>query len=112
MDNARLTAQAISDGLNCLHRCATILADRTGETPDPDALEVLDAMERAYETTRSGKVTSDMVITDNHLAILRRVRMLLQEWITTGQGSPEIISLKDSILKSLGYPEQSTVNPE
>jgi hypothetical protein len=112
MDTARLTAQAISEGLNCLHHCATILENRTAETPDPDSLEVIDAMERAYETTRSGNMASDMVITDTHLAILRRARSLLQEWIITGQGSPELISLKDSILKSLGYSEQSTVKPE
>jgi hypothetical protein len=112
MDDARLTAQAISDGLNSLHRCATILADQTGESPDPDSLDILDAMERAYETTRSGKVTTDMVITENHLAELRRARTLVQEWITTGQGSPELISLKDSIMKSLGYSEHRTGNTE
>lgn len=107
MDNARWTAQAISDGLNCLHRCATILADQSDEVPDLDSLEVFDAMERAFETTRAGTVTTDMVITDDHLAALRRIRTLVQQWIASGQGSSELVSLKDTLMKSLAHSEHS-----
>lgn len=112
MDDARLAAQAISEGLNCLHRCATMLANGTNETPDPDSVAILDAMERACETTRSGTVSTDMVITDNHIATLRHARILVQEWMNTGHGSQELISLIDSMMKSLGYSEPCAVNPE
>jgi hypothetical protein len=71
MSQIETIAEDLSAGLACLAHMPQAVA------PDPEWPSVLDALQRALEDVRDGRVATNIAVTDGDLATLQRVRELL-----------------------------------
>lgn len=100
MEDARETAQALSEGINRIAEIAGTLKANASPSPGPDWLATMEAMERALEAIRAQRFTTTMVVTDELLDQTREVRRALSRWQGTGQPPQELLPLAESILRS------------
>jgi hypothetical protein len=104
----RELANAISDGINCIAELASKLREvecENSEKPNlasPEWSKDLEAMERAFEAVMRNEVITSLSITNEDVVRLRRVRVLVSEWLSHGHASKELRGLADATLSSFG----------
>jgi hypothetical protein len=98
----REIAEALSDGINCIHSVVTALQSNASATPDPEWLTTLDAMEVALDGIMAKEVMTSMVVGEDERDRVRRLRALVADWTTTGQPPPDLRALAESVLRFFG----------
>lgn len=102
MSRDRDIAEAISEGINCIHAIATALAAGAPKAPDPAWVTTLQEMERALDDVMASAVTTSMVVSEEERDRVRRVRAWVADWTTTDQPPTELQPMAEAILRSLG----------
>lgn len=101
MERARLVAQAISNGLNCICTIADALkADApAAELAMAQWSEVLASMEAALQGVMDGEILSSMTVTQEHLSLVRTVRALVSKWTAAGYPPQELREVAESVVR-------------
>src|SRR5688572_27695225 len=103
MNEPQEIAEAISSGLNCIAEVEAILNgsvdSKTSSTPDPGWPETLHTMERARSAVALKPVSTTMVVGNEDIERIRRMRALISDWIVEGRPSPELGTLTAAIFR-------------
>jgi len=103
MNEPQDIAEAISSGLNCIAEVAAMVKEgvdsQANSTPDPGWTETLHTMERALSEVALKTVTTAMVVGDEDIERIRRMRALISDWIVEGRPSPELGTLAAAVFR-------------
>ncbi len=102
MTRDRETANAISEGINCIHAFVVALRHDASATPDPEWVTTLHEMERALDGIIAKEVRTSMLLSEEDRDRVRRLRALVLDWVTTQKAPGELQAVAESVLKSLG----------
>jgi hypothetical protein len=104
MTRDREIAQAISGGINAIAAIVVVLraAASAPKDPDPTWVTLLDEMARAFDATMANEVWTSMVVREEDRDRVRRLRVLVSDWVTTHEAPDELRAMAESVLKSLG----------
>lgn len=104
MTRDREVAEALSGGLNCLAAIRAALQAETlpAELPRPEWVATLHAMEQALEAIAAEEVRTALAVGEQDRERVRRVSVLLSEWITHQRSPQELPALVESTLALFG----------
>jgi hypothetical protein len=98
----REIAEAISNGVNCIHAIATALRSGAQRIPEPEWLTALQNMERALDGVMAKEVLTSMIISEEDRDRVRRVTALVADWMTTGRPPAELQTAAETVLRFFG----------
>jgi hypothetical protein len=104
MSRDREIAEAISDGLNCIHAIVAALGAGT-PAPDPEWLVALQEMERALDGVMAKEVVTSMFVSEEERDRVRRIRASIADWTTKGQPPSDLQTVAEAVLRSFGLRE-------
>lgn len=94
-------AEAISSGLNCIAEVEAMVKEgidsQASSPPDPGWTETLLTMERALSEVALKTVATTMVVGDEDIERIRRMRALISDWIVEGRPSAELGTLATAV---------------
>ena len=99
----REIAEAISDGINCLHAMIGHIDSGAYSIPDPAWPNAIGEMERALERVMALEVTTSMSVAQEDLNRIRAIRDLVSAWKAESQALQELRTLAQAALRSLGF---------
>lgn len=102
MARDREIAEAISDGINCIHAIATALRAGASPSPDPAWLAILQKMEHALDGVIAKEVKTSMTIREEDRDRVHEVSKLIADWTTTNQPPPELQDKAETVLRLFG----------
>lgn len=109
MTRDREVAEALSGGLNCLAAIRAALQAETlpAELPRPEWIAALHAMEQALGAIAAEEVRTTLAVSEQDRERIRRVSVLLSEWITHQRPPQELPVLVASTLALFGVPARA-----
>lgn len=100
----RSIANSIMQGMNCLVEIASALNEESGSATNDLWAESLQAMEQAFAAVQSGGVVTSIVIGDEQIERIRRIREMVSNWLNAGHPPNELKAQVDDALASFGLP--------
>ncbi|KYF56404.1 hypothetical protein BE04_10580 [Sorangium cellulosum] len=100
MTRERQVAQALSEGLNCLHAIVESLdvGAPSSELPRDEWSGALRAMGDAFDAIRSREVTTTLIVQQADCDLVRGLGALVQAWTTARQPPQELRAMAESIV--------------
>ncbi len=94
------TALDISTGIDCLANLRKLA--KTDSQPPPEFMAELNALKRSLEAVRDGTVVAAIVVDDNLLGAVLKVRALVTDWLLDGKTSPDVVPRIEGLLSRMG----------
>lgn len=108
----RSIAVTVMEGLNCVSEIAAALDEGIPSEADHSWLDTLPAMEKSFVAIRAGDVVTSMIVGDELIERVRRVREMVSRWLEAGHPPHELKGQVDAVLAAFGLPLATGENGE
>jgi hypothetical protein len=100
----RSIANGIMEGMNCLVDIASALNAESSSATNDSWAESLQAMEQAFAAVQAGGVVTSIVIGNEQIERIRRIREMVSNWLNASHPPNDLKGQVDDALAFFGLP--------